>query len=261
MKPLYILPFLALAVVLLTVSVLAGQYVVRSDIPLSEVVTFREMPTYAVSHSGIATVSIGEPVVIPIPYTAAKPTEMPIALPEPLVLTPFLPIQDLPPSGGENAAATPDIFRGQVGVENLGEILRTAAPLAKGPVAEGTIDPKLLEGPALSDSELGILGEFSVSDNPGQAPSWKPSGTASADPLGYGVLVAALIFTTLGLIYMAFIAYDNHQRWVRSLTEQNDRYLGGGAFDLSTEDTYGSSVSFSDGFGLTDGFSLARRSI
>jgi len=80
-----------------------------------------------------------------------------------------------------------------------------------------------------------------------------------ADPLGHTVLLIATAITTIGLLYMAFVAYDYRQRWMQSLMMQNDRYLVGGAFDMEKmEDTYGAysgSPSFSEGFGL------ARRSI
>ena len=260
MKPLFFSHFAALTCVLLSVAVYAEQYVVRSDVPMDKVVTFREMPTYSVPDDSVAAMFVGEPISIPMPFTAAKPPEMPITLPEPLTLTPFLPLQDIPPVV-ERTVASPDVVRGQIGAENLGEILRTPAPLAKGPVAEGTIDPKLIEDLALPDSDPDFLEGLPVSDESVLAKSGQSSGTPPTDPLGYGLLVAALILTTLGLIYMAFIAYENHQRWMHSLTSQNDRYLGGGTFDLGGEDLYGGSVSFSDSFGLSDGFGLAHRSI
>jgi hypothetical protein len=69
--------------------------------------------------------------------------------------------------------------------------------------------------------------------------------------LGYGALLFAIALTTMGLIYMVFIAYDYRQRWVHSMTMNNDRYLGGGgAFDMEVEEAYsGSSVS-PEGFGF-----------
>ena len=256
MKTLSPPPFVALVVVQLTVVVYASQFEVRSDAPMNEIVTFHGIPTYSVPSGDVTMVSVSEPVLIPAPYTMAKPPETPITLPEQLVLTPFLPIRDRSPVE-EKTAVPSGIVRGRENIESLGEILSRPTPLAGGPVADGTIDPKLLDHPALSDSEFDVLGGLLIPDKPSVTPE-RQSGTPLADPLVNGVLVAALIFTTLGLIYMAFIAYDYHQRWIHSLTAQNDRYLGSGTFDIG-EDSYGSSISLSDNFGL-EGFGFARRS-
>ena len=206
---------------------------------------------------------MGERLVISAPYTVKKPSETPIALPEPLVLVPFLPIQDR--VSLEERATTPssvDVVRAQIGVENLKEILSATPPLARGPVEEGTIDPKFIENPNSSSSDLDALAGLLTSGNPAQSASLgQAPGMQQATPLGDGVLVFATVVTTLGLIYMAFVAFDYRQRWMQSLTTQNDRYIVGGTFDIDTENTYGGAVSFSDGFGFSENFGLARRSI
>jgi len=260
MKPLFVFPFVALTVVLLTVAVYADQYVAP---PMSELVTLRQMPNYAVPNSDITTMSgavyAGERMVIPVPYTAEKPPETPITLPEPLVRVPFLPTQDRsppPPITGERAV-TMGVYRGQSVLEPLASMLDTPAPFPRGPVEPEIIDSKLIDSSVSSDSDLDALAGLVVSGNPAHTTS---SGTQSTDPLGYGVLVFATIFTTLGLIYMAFIAYDYRQRWMNSITTQNDRYIVG-TFDISTEDMYGGSTSLSDSFGFSDGFGLMRRPI
>ena len=264
MKSLFVPPLVVLAVVLLPVAVLANQYVF-SDKPASEVITFYEMPVYSMPGSAVVSeiVRLGEErLVIPIPHTVKKPSETPIIVPEPLGLVPFLQIQDRVLAEERTATASTDVVRAQMGVENLRDILGTAPPLPRGPVEEGTIDSKFLAHPDSSNSELNALGGLLTSGNSDQPTSpGQALGMQQSDPLGYGVLVFATIVTTLGLIYMAFVAFDYRQRWMQSLTAQNDRYIVGGTFDTDMEGTYGGSVSFSDNFGFSEGFGLARRSI
>ena len=231
MKTLFIPPFVVLTVVLLTFAVCA------SDALTSELVVLRELPTYSV------------------PHTMEKPPEVPIALPEPLVLLPFLPMQNRqPPPVAEAIATTTDIVRGQLGTTDLAGILDTPPPLARGPVGADMIDLKLIDDSLSLGSDFDILAGLPVPSNPA------PSGTISTDPLGNGVLVAVTVFTTFGLIYMAFVAFDYRQRWMNSLMTQNDRYIVGGTFDMDAEDMYGGSASFSGGLGFSDGF-LKRHTI
>ena len=245
MKPLFVSVF-----VLLTITVHADQYVVSpvwySDVPMSERVTFHEIPIYSVPGSIVTTVSdavyVEERIVTPMLHTVAKPPEMPLIR----ELVPFSPIQDRPLPA--KTAAT-EVVRGQSG-ETVGEVLNIPAPPARGPVADGTIDPKLLGSLASPDADSSSFTESPVSGNSvSSVTSGQPSGTQPADPLGYGVLVFATIITTLGLIYVAFVAYDYRQRWLQSMTMQNNYYVGG-TFDLDTEEPYSGSVPLSDGFGL-----------
>jgi len=303
MKLFFIPPVLVLAAMLLTAVLCA------SDALASELVGLREIPTDAVPYSVLRTVP--HSVLSTVPHAVARPPEMPISLPEPLVPMPFLPIQDrppieavtveettketgtvwrqlemdglaevldtpapvVPPSSIQNrqpppaieAITTTDVVRGQLGtMDGLAGILDTPPPLARGPVEANTIDPKLLDDPALSDSDFNILVGPSVPGNPVQPGT---SGTTPTDaPLGNGVLVIATILTTLGLMYMAFMAYEYRQRWMHSMTMHNDRYIGdryisGGSFDMDTEDMYGGSASFSGSLGFSDGFGLKRYSL
>ena len=265
MKLLFFPSCAVLTIVLLTLAASADQYIILSDVPMSEVVTLREMPSCSISGSVVTAVSdmvyAGEQFAIPMPYAAEKPPEKPIALPEPLVLTPFLPIQNLPSIAEVEEEARAIVIRGQLGMEGLAGILETPPPLARGPVDADTIDPKLIESPAATDSEFDIFGVAIPNNADQKTPSGRSSGAQSADPLGYGVLVFATIVATLGLIYMAFVAFDYRQRWMQSLMMQNDRYIGGEAFDIDTGDMYGGgSVSFSDSLGLSESFGLVRRS-
>ena len=258
MKPL----FFPIFFILLTATVLADQGVVRSGAPKIELVTLREVPNYSMPNEIVSAVSAsvpsGERMVIPMLYTVEKPPEMLMTLPEPLseplVLAPLLPKQDRsPPPPIEEPMAPMDIVRGQARMEDWGALLDIPPPLPGGSVTDGTIDQKIIGSEDVSDWDDDDL---AVLRGQGTAPK-QPSGTAPADQVTYGVLMIATIVATFGLIYMVFIAYDYHQRWIHSLTAQNDRYIIGGAYDMDTEDLYGGSRSFSDSYGFSDSFSLS----
>ncbi|MDR0327716.1 MAG: hypothetical protein LBI05_05410 [Planctomycetaceae bacterium] len=169
------------------------------------------------------------------------------AFPPPLApLEPFAPLL---PKQDQAREEGPAIIRGQSrAVSDLAVILETPPPFPKGPVGEGTIDPKLIE-PSATESDLDKYAEEMAKNSAkANAANQNPE---MADPLAHSVLLAATGVLTIALVYMAFVAYDCRQRWMQSLTAQNDRYLGSGMFDMETEDTYSSgSVSFSEGFGL-----------
>jgi len=261
MKPLFASVF-----AMLTVAVYADQYVypqVRySSVPMSETVTIYYdygMPIpYSVSNGIVTNITDTVYVEEPMPYTVAKPADRGIVVPPPL--GPLFPAQEYPPKQeGLSKEAATATFRGQINtVDSLGEYLNEPLPPAIGSVEDGSIDPKLTDN-----------GQESESDNPAGLPlsagalppgtqasrnshPTDSTGTKLADPLGYGVLLTALAITTIGLIYMIFVAIDYHQRWMQSQTTQNDRYLGGVPFDMDMEDAYsGGSASLSEGFGLT----------
>jgi hypothetical protein len=262
MKPLFI-PIFAL----LTVTVCADQYVFP-PVHYSTVLVREGVTREGVTNGGIPSSLESSSIVtqvLPVPSAMEKPAEPPVVLshlphfsqlshlsqlPQPLErLAPLL-----PPQAEELVPAT---IRGQTRtVDELPRILASAPPLAKGAVEEGTIDSKLIEplDPSELDSDIFAKDPWK---NPVSA-GGSAQGTKTADPAGYALLVFAAIITTLGLIYMVFVAYDYRQRWLQSLTAQNDRYLGSGALDMGTEDTYdiyrdayGGSLSFSEGFGLT----------
>ena len=197
---------------------------------------------------GVAPVWYSEVPVETSPYAVAKPADKPITVPS--RLGPLMPLpESLPLEEG-----TTQVVLGQAvtTVNDLETILSTAPPIARGAVEEGTIDPKLVG--SSDSSNIGFDDIFttnSTQSNAVQSGSVNQMGDQT-DPLGYGMLLVATIITTIGLVIMAFVAYDYRQRWMQSMTTQNDRYLGGG-FDMEFEDTYSSSVgsvSFSEGFGL-----------
>jgi hypothetical protein len=176
---------------------------------------------------------------IPLFYTVKKQMETSI-IPQPLA-----PL--LPPQRDEQV---PAIIRGQARttVNDLPGILASPPPLARGVVDAEMIDPKLTEPLGASETAKDVFGSdpWKKPDSLGAS----ASGTKTADPAGYALLIFASAITTIGLIYMIFVAYDYRQRWVQSLTTQNDRYLGVGTFDTEMENTYNGSVPFSDGLGL-----------
>ena len=172
----------------------------------------------------------------PPPYTG---TGKPLAVPPPLV-SPSVQY----PSYAESSNTT---ILGQLRTaEDSTGLLATPPPPAIGPVEAGIIEPKLVGDLDSSESDLEFL-QTSLTQGT-SVPVTATADLEPTDPFGNWALFAATFLTTAGLIWMAFIAYDYRQRWVQSLTVQNDRYLGG--FDTDMEDTYGTSTSFSESFGL-----------
>jgi hypothetical protein len=244
MKPLFAFIF-----VLLTVTVCADQFSIPRLAPLPPI---PDSPQVEYVRGQTETMNdLAKILNTPLPYTqeamvyrADKPTETPSVIPPPLV-APRFPVREPSQANGGGR----DTVRGQARTGNeLSGILGAALPIAQGPVEEGIVDPKLvgsLDSPEPNDDTFGADRAKNTNlTNSARAGS-------NSDPLGYGVLLAATVITTIGLVWMAFVAYDYRQRWVHSQTVQNDRYLGGGAFDTDIEDTYSStSVSFSEGLGL-----------
>ena len=187
-----------------------------------------------------------ETLVTPIPYTADKPTDLSMSVPKPLEpLAPTFPKQD----PAQEEEATPMLILGQDRtVDGLKSILDEPPPIPKGLVEEGTI-PSALTGGEDADESVSDIWGMDPAQKFGQKDSAGQGTTSTDDPLGNAALLAMTVIAVLGLAYMAFVAYDYHQRWVQALTVQNDRYLGGG-FELEAEDSYGSSVAFSESFGL-----------
>ena len=187
-----------------------------------------------------APLQIGEWMNAPVPYTVERHTDGVLSLPQPLV--PVFPKQYPPP-----AEEVPPVIRGQGGtMEGVAGILDAQPPVARGPV-DAEINP-LLTGSTDSPELPEILPA-----NPNQKPAQPGSANSEAkatDPLGYTVLIIAALIMAIGLVCMAFVAYDYRQRWMQSLTLQNDRYIGGGGYDLEMEDAYGGSVPLYEGYGL-----------
>ena len=240
MKSLFI-PIFAL----LSVVVQADSYIFPpihySAVPSYEVVSIEDVPSRPVS-SGMMTI-VAEPVyvdkriVTPMSHAVKKPAEKPISVPQPLEpLAPVFPKQDFLQHEEELS-----IFRGQFrSVDEIKEILDSPPSVAKGAIESETISPDLAGS---SDAEESEMDTFSMS-LPQNSTSLPQNSTKIdsadraaelADPLGYGMLLVATIVMMIGLVIMAFVAYDYHQRWVHSMTAQNDRYLGGGTFDMDMD--------------------------
>jgi len=180
----------------------------------------------------------------PEQHAAEKPVDNMLTLPPPLDdrIGPRLPAHESP------LGPVPETIRGQERtVDAVSEILDMPLPFARGAVADGVVEPKLMESPAGADGDFDMFGGSSSPEKPKQA----DAAAQQADPLGYGMLGVITAIMAFMLVYMAFVAFDYQQRWMQSLTAQNDRYIVGGAFDMELENTYGGSVPLSEGFGLT----------
>ncbi|MDR3233101.1 MAG: hypothetical protein LBT46_05475 [Planctomycetaceae bacterium] len=132
----------------------------------------------------------------------------------------------------------PVTVRGQVttAFNELDEILKTPPPHAQGPVDSAAVEPKLIEQSA---ADIPILNaETAAALLPSAEASLKPAAETKSDQFAYGTLLIATAVTTIGLIYMAFVAYDYRQRWMQSLMTQNDRFTGN-PLDGEWEDIYG----------------------
>jgi len=289
-------PLLPLIFSVFSVTAYAGQYVSapiwHSPVPMSEIVTIYELPqSYTASSSIVTTVPnavynvddyyVDKPVVSSVPdsaqpftvqpqtavqpHTAAKPAEQSMTVPPPLgqPLSPLMPLPEYPLAEGE----TTETVRAQspLGTE-LEEIFSTPPPIARGAVPDGTVDSKLTESADVSGFDPESFLTF-----PGQGSSVQAgggtAGSTTTDPLGFGVLLTATVIAVLGFFYMAFLAYDYYQRWMQSLTMQNDRYIGSSAFDMDLEDAYGGSAGVGGSYGGSSGtgtfsesFGLPRRS-
>ncbi|MDR0522210.1 MAG: hypothetical protein LBH00_10205 [Planctomycetaceae bacterium] len=222
-----------LAVVILDTAVFADEEILSSvrysDIPMSEAVA--DYGTPAVTEYRIIPPPAAERSVEP--YTVSKPPL--VTLPEITPETPSVPV--LPK---KNPPLPPETIRAQSPpVNELEEILKTPLPHAKGVIEAGMIEPKLVENPVLAESNGDFFTSSSVPNNvPAPLPPAQTAAETKPDPLMHGVLLVSTVITTIALIYMVFVAYDYRQRWVQSLTAQNDRYLGG-AFDAEFGERYG----------------------
>jgi len=280
MKPLFVPFFAVFAVAVFALAVQAGQRAV----PAGDVVTIRESllhpltrlaPAFPLQEAPLPTETsefplIGDWITAPLPqivetytvepytlesytvdsHTVDKPAERALVFPQPLV--PFAPVfprqETLPTEPADTTGQTTIRGQARMGDEVAG-ILDQPAPVARGAVDAAMIDPKLTENTRTND-----LPDPFPPSNPAIPPA-KPTpatpNAQAADPVGYGVLIFVMAITSLGLILMVFVAIDYRQRWMQSLTHQNDRYLGGGALDIEMEDTYGGSGTLYEGYGLT----------
>ena len=166
-----------------------------------------------------------------------------------------------PPSLAPLSPATSEqpTFRGQSqGLGGSSELLSSVPPIARGPV-EVEIEPKLMETHETPELEPGIVPTILTPANPNLNPNTQnnsahslpvPGEVRVVDPMGYGALLVAMVCTTIGLIWMVFVAYDYRQRWMQSLTTQNDRYIGG-VFDMELDELYSNSSPIYEGYGLS----------
>ena len=227
--------------VLLTVTVYADQCCSPSSLAPLTLITFGQAPPQA-------------EIVAPVPYAVERVTEATLFFPPPERFGPFLPKQDAP-----LAEEVPTTVRGQSrSTSEIAGIMDMPLPVARGPVDPETINPNLIVPPDPLDADHGNIGM-----NPSQSPVLANSATArtaQTDPVGYGVLIFVTVITSFGLVLMAYLAYDYRQRWMQSMTMQNDRYLGGVAFDMEWDGIYGGGA-YSGSVPLYEGYGMAHRSI
>jgi|GEM_PF-4641201 len=152
------------------------------------------------------------------------------------------------------ASSEQTTIRGQSPVfGGLSELLSSPPPIARGP-AEVEIEPKLTETLETPDVEPGIVLPIHIPAKPNNQsetnqPLPIPREVRAMDPMGYGALLVAMVCTTIGLILMVYVAYDYRQRWMQSLTMQNDRYVGG-TFEMELDDWHGGSAPVYEGYAL-----------
>jgi hypothetical protein len=152
----------------------------------------------------------------------------------------------MPPPKTRLKAEEP-IVRGQAvpTMNEIDEILKTPPPHVQGTVDVTAMEPKLVEQadvlPLVPETAEALLpsaaGTISV------APAVSPQATAPANGLqgnqfAYGTLLLATAVTTIGLVYMAFVAYDYRQRWMQTLLTQNERFSLS-SLDSDFDDMYG----------------------
>ena len=157
-----------------------------------------------------------------------------------------------PPPQRADVAET---IRGQIrSFDELAAILDGPLPPARGPVEDGTFSPGLVisepSGEELDDFLTKGIGTAGAVQNQPQRTSTMLRGSPT-DPLGNGMLLFITATVTIGLVWMAFVAYDYRQRWMQSLTMQNDRYIVGGVLDMEWDNAYSGSTSLYEGYGLT----------
>ena len=177
---------------------------------------------------------------VPAPaHKVDKPTERAVTVPAPLVirsLAPTFPNQDRRASHDSERGAA---IRGQSRtLDEVSAILDQPPPVARGAVDADAVDPKLLDN--INSSELQDIllpADPASHTKPDVAEPGSASASLGTDPLGNAVLLFVMSVTTIALVWMIFVAYDYRQRWMQSLTAQNDRYLGGG-YDMEMEDAY-----------------------
>ena len=229
--------------VLLTVTVYADQCCSPSSLAPLTLITFGQDPPQA-------------EIVAPVSHTVERVTEATLFFPPPERFGPFLPKQDTP-----LAEEVPTTVRGQSrSPSEIAGIMDMPLPVARGPVEAEMINQNLLEPVDSVDADfdnLHIVGERTQNSTQTNSATAR---TAQTDPVGYGVLIFVTVITSFGLVLMAYLAYDYRQRWMQSMTMQNDRYLGGVAFDMEWDGIYGGGA-YSGSVPLYEGYGMAHRSI
>lgn len=183
---------------------------------------------------------VGVAIIVNCPLSVVNSSE-PLKPLLPMQVLPSFPEESLEKNSAQPVATA--TVRGQVtpSFSELEDILKTPPPHAQGPIDSAAVEPKLIEQTSaeipslLSGTAAALLPNAGVPFNGGE------NGVREVpkiDQFAYGTLLFATAVTTIGLIYMVFVAYDYRQRWMQSLTTQNERFTGG-SFDGEYDDVYG----------------------
>jgi hypothetical protein len=114
------------------------------------------------------------------------------------------------------------------------EALSEPAPYPQGLADASMIDPKLVydDNPAASSemTEKINISPTATGTNPpivatDKTERVKPKSEKGVNGIN-GILLLATIVSMMMLIYTVVIAFDYHQRWMQSLTAQNNRFSG-----------------------------------
>ena len=216
------------------------------------------------------------PLTVPTPHTVERVTEATVfnstvLNPPPDRFGPTLPSRQnaVPAEWGRtgwgeiewgeerDSSQRSDIYRGQVRpLDGAAGILDSRPPVAQGPVPDGTFDQNLINEP---DPLEGLEAPFASGGSQGSGQSGSSTLGGITDPVGNGLLLLVTAVTTIGLVWMIFVAYDYRQRWMQTLMGQNDRYFGSG-FEMEWDSPY-SGGTYSGSVPLYEGYGLSHRSI
>ncbi|MDR2115302.1 MAG: hypothetical protein LBP87_02865 [Planctomycetaceae bacterium] len=135
---------------------------------------------------------------------------------------------------------TPPVFSTVLGqsssfASEVDKALNEPLPFPKGQVDASAIDPKLYENTAESTAENKEMPDTNESTSATENNSTviskeiseknKSKNEKQANGIN-GILLLVTIVSVAMLIYAIVIAFDYHQRWIQSLTTQNNRFSG-----------------------------------
>lgn len=202
--------------------------------------------------------------VTPMPQWPDFPTSSPIVLNRPASRSGETPApkpaapRETPPVRNDEGAAP--VFRAQS--SEIGDSLDRAlgVPMAL-PPPKGLTNPKdIPEVLVKTENPLGPLDDFTEGPEPDSTTNSNattvpgatknPADASTSKSSPNTLLLVATIISTVGCVFFVVLAFDYYQRWMQSLTTQNDRYAlgeGGNIQDYSSDlDYYPAGGSYMD---------------